>query len=199
MRMLQRQKPHNPASPKPGWFWAVAGILSLAMAAVVFTDSTLTVQADAPLARPAATLPPPAPPASFLTERHATVRALVPSEALHGIATWYGEMRQGHWTASGERFDMMAMTAANNTLPFGTLLRVVDLRNHKSVMVRVNDRGALPEGHVIDLSYAAAQQLGIIRSGVAPVRLEVISLGKVGGRSAIQPTQPGAPANHPAQ
>jgi rare lipoprotein A len=147
------------------------------MAAVVFTDSTLTVQADAPLARPMATLPPPAPPASLMAEGRAEAKALIPADALRGMATWYGKMRQGHWTASGERFDMMAMTAAHKTLPFGTLLRVVDLKTHKSVVVRVNDRGVLPEDHVIDLSYAAAEELGILRAGVAPVRLEVISLG----------------------
>jgi rare lipoprotein A len=72
----------------------------------------------------------------------------------------------------------MAMTAAHKTLPFGTLLRVVDLRTHKSVVVRVNDRGQLPGDHVIDLSYAAAEELGIVKTGVAQVRLEVISFGK---------------------
>ncbi len=196
--MLRRQNSPYTAPPKPGWFWPVAAILSVAMAAVVFWDSTLTVQADAPLARPAATLPPAAPPASVLTAARPSAKAHIPFESLHGIATWYGEMRQGHWTASGERFDMMAMTAANNTLPFGTLLRVVDLRNHKSVLVRVNDRGALPEGHVIDLSYAAAEQLGIVKLGVAPVRLEVISLGKADGRQASPPSQATASASHPA-
>ncbi|MGA7342559.1 MAG: septal ring lytic transglycosylase RlpA family protein, partial [Terracidiphilus sp.] len=62
--------------------------------------------------------------------------------------------------------------------PFGTLLRVVDLKTSKSVVVRVNDRGELPAGHVIDLSYAAAKELDIVKSGVAQVRLEVISLGR---------------------
>jgi rare lipoprotein A len=147
------------------------------MAAVVFWDSTLTVQADAPLARPAATLPPPAPPASLLTEKRPVARHSIPAEALNGIATWYGAMRQGHFTASGERFDEQAMTAAHNSLPFGTVLRVVDLRTRRSVVVRVNDRGVLPENHVIDLSYAAAKELNIVKAGVAPVRLEVISLG----------------------
>jgi rare lipoprotein A len=152
--------------------------LSVAMVAVVFTDSTLTVQADAPLARPLATLPPPAPAASLLTPVHAAARPKIPTDALRGLATWYGAVREGHWTASGERFHEMAMTAAHKTLPFGTLLRVVDLRTHKSVVVRVNDRGQLPGNHVIDLSYAAAEELGIVKTGVAQVKLEVISLGK---------------------
>jgi rare lipoprotein A len=188
MRMLRRQKPVYPDPPKPRWFWAVAGILSLTTAALVFTDSTLTVQADAPLARPASTMPPAAPPASFLTAARPKAKALIPSDALHGIATWYGAMRQGHWTASGERFDEMAMTAAHKSLPFGTLLRVVNLKTHKSVVVRVNDRGVLPGDHVIDLSYAAAEELNIVKTGVAPVKLEVISLPSAKPRAA-------APAN----
>jgi rare lipoprotein A len=85
----------------------------------------------------------------------------------------------------------MAMTAAHKSLPFGTLLRVVDLRTSKSVVVTVNDRGQLPGDHVIDLSYAAAQQLGIVKSGVARVKLEVISLGKAGKR----PTPPPVPVS----
>lgn len=156
----------------------MAGGLSFAAAAVVFTDSTLTVQADAPLARPMATLPPAAPPASFLPEPRAAAKPVFAADALHGLATWYGQMRDGHWTASGERFDMTAMTAAHKTLPFGTLLRVVDLKTNKSVVVRVNDRGQLPGDHVIDLSYAAAQELGIVKTGVTQVKLEVISLGQ---------------------
>jgi rare lipoprotein A len=84
----------------------------------------------------------------------------------------------GHRTASGERFDMFAMTACHPTLPFGTLVRVVDLANKKSVVVRINDRGILDEGRIIDLSYAAASELNITKSGLAPVALEVVSLGK---------------------
>jgi rare lipoprotein A len=83
----------------------------------------------------------------------------------------------GHLTASGERFDMYAMTACHPTLPFGTLVRVVDLKNNKSVVVRINDRGILDEGRIIDLSYAAAQALNITKAGLAPVDIQVISLG----------------------
>ena len=184
--MVGLKEPRNLTPARPMWFWVVAGILSIAMAAVVFTDSTLTVQADSPLARPAATLPPGAPPASFLTVGKAAVKPLFPAEALHGIATWYGAVRQGHRTANGERFDEMAMTAAHKTLPFGTLLRVVNLKTHKSVVVRVNDRGQLPGDHVIDLSYAAAVELDIVKTGVAPVRLDVISVGH-SSRAAAAP------------
>jgi len=102
---------------------------------------------------------------------------------LHGIATWYGSVLNGHRTASGERFDMNAMTACHPTLPFGTLVRVTNLDNKTAVVVRINDRGILDEGRVIDVSYAAAQQLKITRAGLAHVALEVISLGQPRRRS----------------
>jgi rare lipoprotein A len=73
---------------------------------------------------------------------------------------------------------MFAMTACHPTLPFGTLVRVVDVKSKKSVVVRINDRGQLDKGRVIDLSYAAATELNMTRAGLAQVSLEVISLGK---------------------
>ncbi len=72
---------------------------------------------------------------------------------------------------------MHAMTACHPTLPFGTLVRVHDLRNKRSVVVRINDRGNLAPGRIIDLSYAAAEQLNITEAGLAPVALEIISMG----------------------
>lgn len=92
---------------------------------------------------------------------------------LSGIASWYGNVLRGHHTASGERFDPDALTACHPTLPFGTLVRVINLINHKSVTVRINDRGILNPNRVIDLSSAAAEQLDMLHAGVAPVRLEV--------------------------
>jgi rare lipoprotein A len=100
------------------------------------------------------------------------------ADLLHGIASWYGAVLNGHRTASGERFDMYAMTACHPTLPFGTIVRVVDQNTKRSVVVRINDRGVLDEGRIIDLSYAAAQELKITKAGLAPVALEVISLGQ---------------------
>jgi len=73
---------------------------------------------------------------------------------------------------------MYAMTACHPTLPFGTLVRVIDQNTKKSVVVRINDRGILDDGRIIDLSYAAAQELKITKAGLAPVALEVISLGQ---------------------
>ena len=100
------------------------------------------------------------------------------ADLLHGIASWYGSVLNGHRTASGERFDMYAMTACHPTLPFGTLVRVVDQNTKRSVVVRINDRGVLDDGRVIDLSYAAAQELKITKAGLAPVAIEIISLGQ---------------------
>lgn len=135
----------------------------------------MTVQADAPLARPAATLPPAVPPASLTATVSKPAKPKIPT--LSGLATWYGAVRNGHRTADGERFDMFAMTAAHKSLPFGTLVRVTDTGTGKSVDVRINDRGVLPGDHVIDLSYEAAKNLDILRTGVANVKLEVLATG----------------------
>ena len=112
----------------------------------------------------------------------------MPSSALKGVATYYGSVLDGHHTASGERFDMFAMTAAHKTLPFGTLVRVVNVNTGRSVDVRINDRGELPGDHVIDLSYGAAQQLHILKTGIANVKLEILSLGS-SRKSAATPQQ----------
>lgn len=92
-----------------------------------------------------------------------------------GRASWYGKLFQGQQTASGEDYDMNAMTCAHRTLPIGSVVRVTNLRNHKSVVVRVNDRGPLPHNRIIDLSYRAARLLGFGRRGTAPVRVDLIT------------------------
>lgn len=94
-----------------------------------------------------------------------------------GVASWYGREFHGKLTASGERFDMNASTAAHRTLPFGSMLMVKNLDNGKSVRVRINDRGPFRGGRIIDLSYAAAQELGMVRSGEAKVGISVLSEG----------------------
>jgi rare lipoprotein A len=97
---------------------------------------------------------------------------------IHGIASWYGGVFHGRKAASGETFNMYAMTACHPTLPFGSIVRVVNRNNHHSVVVRITDRGDLiEEGRIIDLSYAAADKLGMTWDGLAKVDLEVISLG----------------------
>lgn len=89
-----------------------------------------------------------------------------------GIASWYGPGFHGRKTANGERFDSYDLTAAHKTLPFNTLVRVTNLENGKSTIVRINDRGPYAGGRIIDLSYAAKQEIGM--SGLARVRLEIV-------------------------
>ena len=91
-----------------------------------------------------------------------------------GTASWYGEQFDGKETASGEPFDMYGLTAAHPTLPLGTRVKVTNLRNRKTVVVVVNDRGPVVDGRIIDLSYAAAQTLGFEEKGLQRVRLDVV-------------------------
>ncbi|MDJ0736769.1 MAG: septal ring lytic transglycosylase RlpA family protein [Nostocaceae cyanobacterium] len=93
---------------------------------------------------------------------------------IRGIASFYGYDGSGNKTASGERFNPEAMTAAHRTLPFGTRVRVTNTRNGRSVVVRINDRGPFIRGRVIDLSYGAARSIGMIGRGLAPVKVQVL-------------------------
>lgn len=98
---------------------------------------------------------------------------LYSSQAAHvetGIASWYNDRR----TASGERFRSSAMAAAHRKLPFGTMVRVVDLKTGKSIVVRINDRGPYIRGRIIDLTTGAARALGTYHRGIARVRIEVL-------------------------
>jgi rare lipoprotein A len=93
-----------------------------------------------------------------------------------GFASWYGAQHQGRRTASGEVFDMNQLTAAHRTLPFGTRLLVTNRDTSRSTEVRVNDRGPFVDGRILDVSYAAARQLGVVGAGIFPVKLRVVSL-----------------------
>jgi len=95
-----------------------------------------------------------------------------------GVASWYGEKFQGRKTAGGERFDMNGMTCAHRSLPLGTWLRVTNLKNHRTAYVRVNDRGPVLEGRIVDLSLAAARTLGL--AGLGKVSLEPLGSGDPG-------------------
>ncbi len=92
-----------------------------------------------------------------------------------GVASYYGRRFHGRLTANGERFNMRAMTAAHKTLPFGSMVRVTNRRNGRSVTVRINDRGPFIPGRTIDLSRGAAEQIGMISRGHARVELELLS------------------------
>jgi rare lipoprotein A len=101
-----------------------------------------------------------------------------------GKASWYGDVHHGKKTASGEAYDMHTLTAAHRTLPFGTRVRVTNVDNGRSVVVRVNDRGPLVGGRIIDLSQAAARALGALGSGVFTVRLEIFEDAAAGPPSS---------------
>ena len=91
-----------------------------------------------------------------------------------GIASWYGAQFHGRLAANGEIFNMEAMTAAHRSLPLGSMVRVVNLLNGKHVRVRINDRGPYVNGRILDLSHAAAAQLGMVDTGVSVIQLEVV-------------------------
>ncbi|MDE3180204.1 MAG: septal ring lytic transglycosylase RlpA family protein [Acidobacteriota bacterium] len=141
----------------PGW--RVKARLIIAAGAILFLSGCLH-------RRRAAMRPPPPP---------AAPGAPVSQRELRGRASWYGYPYQGRPTADGEIYNMYAMTAAHRTLPFGTRVRVDDLDNGHSVVVRINDRGPFIEGRIIDLSYAAAESLGMVGPGTARVRLEILN------------------------
>lgn len=94
--------------------------------------------------------------------------------SVRGIASWYGSAFHGRRTASGERFNQYALTAAHRTLRFGTRVKVTNLRNGRSVIVRINDRGPYVRGRIIDLSRGAARIIGLVRSGTGSVRIEIL-------------------------
>lgn len=96
-----------------------------------------------------------------------------------GKASWYGPGFQGRRTASGERFDMNKLTAAHPTLPIPSYVRVTNTKNGKSVVVRINDRGPFHGGRIIDISKAAAQQLGFVNHGTAQVKIERVPSGNI--------------------
>lgn len=100
--------------------------------------------------------------------------AAAPAPA-RGLASWYGLTFHGRRTASGERFDMNALTAAHPWLPFGTLVQVRSLVNDRVVTVRINDRGPHTGGRIIDLSHAAARALGLLSRGTKPVELRPLN------------------------
>jgi len=195
--MVRTRKTRNLKRRAPLWIYLVAGVSAVTLVALVVLFTTRTVHADASLPRAAINAPATAAVASMTpvslahaepTAAHAeppvprngpTPEAQQWNDRVHGLASWYGGVFNGRKTASGETFDMNAMTACHPSLPFGSIVRVVNRSNHRSVVVRITDRGDLvDEGRVIDLSYGAAEKLGITWAGIARVDLEVLTLGK---------------------
>jgi len=106
-----------------------------------------------------------------------------------GLASWYGAKHHGKRTASGEIFDQKKFTAAHRTLPWGSIVKVTNLDNGKSVEVRINDRGPFSKGRIIDVSRAAARALGMVESGVSPVRMELLVPGETSNELVLQNSQ----------
>jgi len=159
----------------------VVGLTAATLAARA--QSSVVVNKSASLAASRQASPGPNRTASFVTnkrtqvvtKRHAPFATNKPAagspHALHGLASFYEE---GPQTASGEKFDGHKLTAAHRTLPFGTRVRVTNLTNGRSVTVRINDRGPFVPGRVVDVSYIAAETLGITDKGIAKVKLDVV-------------------------
>lgn len=99
-----------------------------------------------------------------------------PLKVWFGQASWYGPTFEGRTTASGELYDMTASTAAHASLPFGSMVRLINTRTGRSAVVRINDRGPYVKGRELDVSYQVAERLGIINRGVARLRMELLQL-----------------------
>jgi rare lipoprotein A len=111
--------------------------------------------------------------APLVAHMHTSVK---PMKVWTGNASWYGPEFNGKVTANGERFNSESLTAAHPTLPFGSWVRIVNTRNGKFEVVRINDRGPYQEGREIDVSYRVARKIGLIHSGVSQVRLELLQV-----------------------
>lgn len=205
--MVNRTETRNTSIKTPLGICILAGAATGTLVAMITTISTPAVHADSEFNRPAAIVLParaatPSPvvaavasptPASLAPQKPAVQEAETPQPAatpvvakaagkhlgiFHGIASWYGGVFNGRKTASGEKFDKTALTACHSTLPFGSLVRVINRANKRSVVVRINDRGDLGDGNrIIDLSFAAASKLAMVDAGVARVDVEVLAMG----------------------
>ena len=120
-------------------------------------------------------MPLPALPASAVATETDVSSKLI--QVVQGAASWYGPGFYGRTTANGERFRKGTLTAAHRTLPFGTKVRVTNLSNGRSVVVRINDRGPFKYHRVIDLAHGAASQLKMMQTGEVPVKLEILAKG----------------------
>jgi rare lipoprotein A len=151
---------HRQGTPRRGSLLAAMALLASGLAAC---------SGPAPSTRPATAMTPPALP----VEPPNRFPSVVPSYTQVGLASWYGRHFHKKPTASGERYDMNDFTAAHRSLPLDTIVRVTNLTNDVMVLVRINDRGPFAQGRVIDVSRSAARSLGMTKSGIVPVRIDV--------------------------
>jgi rare lipoprotein A len=167
----------------------LAAASSGALVAAVVHGLAPAVEADVRFSKSPATFAPAVPgdalePVLAERQREARQQSRHSLEVVRGVASWYGGVFNGRTTASGEPFDMNALTACHPTLPFGSLVRVINLSNMQSVVVTITDRGDLvEERRIIDLSYGAAQKLSMTQQGLAKVELQVLSHGGRHGKS----------------
>lgn len=149
---------------------------SLVLFATGCAHRVYTTQAPAPAPAPRqAPFPPPAPGAQIPAPSQQPSAIAPGSYTEEGMASWYGVPFNGHRSSDGEIYDMYQMTAAHRTLPFGSIVQVTNLTNGRQVDVRITDRGPFVGNRIIDLSYAAAEALGVVGPGTARVRLQVVS------------------------
>ena len=145
--------------------------------AIGYMPASINAQTPStPPAAPAPAAPTPGAPAPAASTGGSLTGAV--GETQTGLAAYYSRRLSGRRTASGERFDNGAMTTAHQTLPFGTKVRVTNVKNNKSVVLRVNDRGPTQPNRILDVTRAAAQRIGFVRSGVTEVKLEVVEAAK---------------------
>jgi rare lipoprotein A len=149
---------------------ALAGLMSSGPVQAVEAEPTARLQS---LAETVATLEEPVAP---LIEDAGPPASEAYEPIGEGVASYYGHELAGNRTASGERFNPQALTAAHRSLPMGTKIRVTNQANGRSVVVRINDRGPFARGRIIDVSLAAAREIAMIRSGTARVRLEIVRI-----------------------
>ncbi len=155
-------------------------ITSILLASLFAAVAVAQTPAPAPAAAPAPTAAPAvaAPAAPKVEETKAAVAPAAAGDVTTGKAVWYGKKFNGRKTASGQRYNAAKLTAASNTLPFGTLVRVTNVKNKKSVVVRINDRMPKSGDRIIDVSRAAAAKLGMFKAGVVDVELKVVGQSK---------------------
>jgi len=189
---------------------AAGGLLIVLSGCAVTADldrvsaETAALQEEVAEAPPPAAVERPRQPASYVVRgKRYHVKPRSEGHVEQGLASWYGPRFHGRRTSSGERYDMYAMTAAHKTLPLPTYAEVVNLENGRSTVVKINDRGPFKDGRVVDLSYAAAKQLGVVQPGLAKVELRAIDPVRAPASIEAAPTvaavtQPVAPEAAPA-
>jgi len=153
---------------------AAAIALAIGASAAHGADNPAPAATPAAAPAPAAATPAPAPAPPTAAPAPPATPATAPAGSETGLAAVYNHRLNGHKTASGERYDANRLTAAHKTLPFGTIVKVTNVKNQKTVTVRINDRGPTQAGRILDISTAAAQKLGIKPTAMAEVSAEVV-------------------------